>query len=266
MAKFMTQDNEDPSKVELITLDAKNIGQVRQFCGLSPKYAKAYTGKSHWLKKRIDEGMRYTLLRVRGINAGMIEYLPGEYVWRGVDARGYLFIHCFWVIGSNRKHGYGRQLLDACIADAMKNNFDGVAVMTSTNHWLPTRKIFIKNGFELVDTAPPSFELLVKRFNPAASFPRFIQHDINSVQIPSGLALFTSSQCPYFCVNEQIVRDVAEQLRMPVSINYIENSTQAQRSPCLYGTMGIFFNGQLISYQPVGTKELIKTIQSTPIK
>jgi GNAT superfamily N-acetyltransferase len=200
--------------------------------------------------------MRYVMLRVQRRNAGMIEYIPGGNAWRGVDATGYLFIHCFWVIGKNRGHGYGRQLLDACLEDAKGTN--GVAVVVSKAHWLPTLKIFLKNGFESVDHADPSFDLLVKRFDPDAPLPRFKQ---NASKIPSGLTLYHSDQCPYTQNVPDIVGRVGEQLNIPVNIIRVDSAKAAQESPCLYGTLAYFHNGELLTYHPTGTEKLLEMLK-----
>ena len=48
----------------------------------------------------------------------------------------------------------------------------GVAVVTSKSTWMVGKELFLKNGFELVDEAPPYFELLVKKYaNPSS--PKF---------------------------------------------------------------------------------------------
>jgi len=240
---------------QIITLTEADLGKVQMHCGISPTYRRGYEAKIEWLRRRLREGMRYTLLQVKGRNAGMIEYVPGEYAWRGVEAKGYLFIHCFWVVGRNRKYGYGRQLLQACLEDAKGTN--GVAVAVSKTHWLPTPKIFLKNGFELADQAPPSFDLLVKRFNPEAPPPRFKQ---NAQAIPPGLTLYHSDQCPYTQNVAAIVTQVSEQMKIPVNIVLVDSARTAQESPCRYGTLGYFFDGELLTYRPAGTKKLLELL------
>jgi hypothetical protein len=101
------------NEIKLITLGEPDLGKVQMLCGHSPTYRAGYDAKIKWLRKRLNEGMRYTLLTVKGRNAGMIEYTPGEYAWRGVEADGFMFIHCFWVVGRNRGHGYGGQAQDS---------------------------------------------------------------------------------------------------------------------------------------------------------
>src|SRR5512136_373080 len=107
------------TEVKLVTLNEENLGIVQMLCGHSPTYRSGYHAKEDWLRQRLKEGMRYTLLQVNGRNAGMMETIPAEYAWRGVEAPGYVFIHCFWVVGQNRKHGYGRQLLQDCLEHAL---------------------------------------------------------------------------------------------------------------------------------------------------
>src|SRR5512140_1266698 len=107
-----------PSDVRLVTLTEDNLGRVQMFCGHSPTYRQGYDAKVEWVRQCLKEGLQYTLLQVNGHNAGLIEAIPGENAWRGVEAPGYLFIHCFWVIGQKRKHGYEQRLLDAYLDHA----------------------------------------------------------------------------------------------------------------------------------------------------
>ncbi len=243
-------------EIQLVTLTEETLGNAHMFCGHSPTYRQGYKAKMDWARRRIQEGLRYTLLQVNGHNAGLIEYAPAEAAWRGVEAPGYLFIHCFWVVGRNRKHGYGRKLLEACLEDAKGSN--GVAVVVSKTHWLPTPKIFLKNGFELADQAPPSFDLLVKRLNPQAPLPRFKKVVADP---PPGLTLYHSDQCPYFQNVGAIAEQVGQQLKIPVNLVRIESAQAAQSSPCLYGTLGYFFEGEFLAYAPMGTKKLIELIE-----
>jgi len=244
------------SHVKLITLTESNLGKVQMLCGHSPTYRRGYHAKMEWTQARIREGMRYTLIQAQRGNAGMIEYVPAEFAWRGVDAKGYLFIHCLWIVGQNRGHGYGRQLLDACLEDAKGTN--GVAVMVSKAHWLPTPKLFLKNGFELADHADSSFDLLVRRFKPDAPLPRFKR---TRLQAPPGLTLYHSDQCPYYQNVAAIVERVGEQLNVPVNIIHVDSAKAAQKLPCVYGTLAYFFNGEFLTYHPTGTDKLLEMLK-----
>jgi GNAT superfamily N-acetyltransferase len=243
------------AEVKLVTLTEADLGRVQMLCGHSPSYRTGYEAKLKWMKGRLREGMRYTLLQVNGRNAGMVEAIPGEYAWRGVEAQGYLFIHCFWVVGRNRGHGYGRQLLQSCLEHARGMN--GVAVVSSKTHWLPTPRIFIKNGFELADELPP-FELLVNRLKPDAPLPRFTQGSPSPL---AGLTLYQSDQCPYMQNLPAVVQQVGARLGVPVTLVHVESAAQAQNSACPYGVLGIFYNGELIDYRPTGTKKLLEILE-----
>jgi GNAT superfamily N-acetyltransferase len=242
--------------VKIIALTESDLGKVQMFCGHSPTYRLGYDAKMEWMRARLQEEMRYTLLKVNGRNAGMMEVVPGEYAWRGVEAKGYLFIHCFWVIGQNRGHGYGRQLLQACLEDA--HGMNGVAVMVSKTHWLPTPKLFLKNGFELADQASPSFDLLVRRFNLEAPLPHFKQ---SAQKAPLGLTVYHSDQCPYTQNVPDIATQVGRQMNIPVNILRVDSARAAQESPCPYGTLAYYYNGELLTYHPTGTTKLLEMIE-----
>ena len=245
------------NETQILTLTESDLGKVQMFCGHSPTYRRGYQAKMEWMQARLREGMGYKLLRVKGRNAGMVEYTPGEFAWRGVEARGYLFIHCFWVIGRNRGHGYGRQLLQECLEDGRGTN--GVAVMVNKTHWLPTPKFFLKNGFELADQEPPSFDLLVRRFDPLAPLPHF-KRPLQTIL--SGLTLYHSDQCPYTQNVPDITSRVGERLNMPVHIIHVDTARAAQESPCANGTLAYFLDGTLLTYRPTGTDKLLELIQA----
>jgi GNAT superfamily N-acetyltransferase len=239
------------STVEIVQLDESNLDRVPMLCGHSPTYRGGYKAKQAWLQERLGDGMRYRLLQVNGYNAGMVEFIPGEHAWRGVEAPGYLFIHCFWVVGRNRGHGYGRLLLQGCIEEARGTN--GLVVMVSKAHWLPTPRLFIKNGFELADQADPSFDLLVMRNSPTLPLPSFTRV-MPTVQ--RGLTVYHSDQCPYTQNVPAIAVQVGSQLGIQVNIIRVQDSTAAREMPCPYGTLAYFFNGKLLTYHPAGSKKL----------
>lgn len=244
------------STEKLVTLTESTLGKVQMQCGHSPTYRRGYDAKIEWTRARIREGMRYMIMQVNGNNAGMMETIPAEYAWRGIEAPGYLFIHCFWVIGQNRRHGYGKKILSACLEDARGTN--GVAVMVSKAHWLPTPKIFLKNGFTLADQANPSFDLLVKQLNSEAPLPRFKRP---AATIQPGLTLYYSDQCPYYQNVPDIVKRVGEMIKVPVNIIHLEDARAAQAAPGFYGTLGYFFNGDFLTYHPTGTDKLLELIR-----
>ncbi len=161
--------------VEIIDTKTDNILEYG-VCGYKDIKKAGYPEKIEWLRERFPEGMRIkTLYSDKDGTQGMIEYIPGEYCWRPVEASGYMFIHCIFSGFKNiyKGKGYGSLLLDECLEDARKENMHGVAVVTRKGPFMAGKELFLKNGFEVVENAPPDFELLVKKFNERAPAPKF---------------------------------------------------------------------------------------------
>jgi hypothetical protein len=106
-----------------------------------------------WIRERFSEGLAIRILAVPDTRktVGYIEYIPGEYAWRAVDAEGCLFIHCIWVYPKQmRELGNASRLVRACIDDARQAGKPGVAVITSEGPFMAGKDLFLKSGFSLV--------------------------------------------------------------------------------------------------------------------
>ena len=156
-------------KLKIIDTNSQNIGTCA-FCGYKNPDNEGHKRKVAWLKDRYHEGLKFKVLRSeRDGDVGFIEYTPGEFTWKPVIAKDYMVIHCLMIIKKQFKgKGFGEELLNHCIDDAYKSNLSGVAVITSKGSFITSKDLFIKNGFEIADTAPPHYELLVKKFKNAA--------------------------------------------------------------------------------------------------
>ena len=155
------------NKYEIIDVRPSNVSETGFFCFMSKRKSEGFRRKLGWVRSRFDEGMRIKMLKLP--ERGFIEYLPGEYAWRAVDAKGFIFIHCLWVVGRSKGKGFGAMLLNECIRDAKRDGLAGVAMVTSEGTWLARKKPLLKLGFEAVAEAPPSFSLVVKKFRAAPS-------------------------------------------------------------------------------------------------
>jgi GNAT superfamily N-acetyltransferase len=248
----------------IVDLNNANIDDYGTFCLQSKKNTKGYVEKSEWTKQRFKEGLRLKLLLVnegakRGFRArGFIEYIPSEYSWRGIKADGFMVIHCVWVVGKSKGHGYGTKLLQECLDDAKGMN--GVVVMTSEKTWLPKKDLFIKNGFEKVDSMPPSFELYAKRFSDKARLPKFNPIPKNRLQKYSeGVTVFKSNQCPYADGYTNTVTEIAKQAGIPCQIRHLESCKEAQNGVDPYGTFCVMLDGKVLGYRHV-KKALLDSI------
>ena len=136
--------------MKIVDVDLDNI-QNYGVCFINNLKHAGYQAKVKWLEKRFEEGLKIKQLVITETDKveGYIEYVPGEFAWRAVDVKGYMFIHCIFVTHKQfRSKGYASALLDECIKDAKKAELNGVAVVTSEGSWMAGKALFLKNGFE----------------------------------------------------------------------------------------------------------------------
>ncbi len=241
--------------VKVIDTNADNILEYG-VCGYKSLKRPGFPEKVEWLKDRFSEGMRLkTLYSDEDGTQGMIEYIPGKHCWRPVEAGGNMFIHCLFV-GFKRAYkgkGYASLLVDECLKDAQRENMHGVAVVTRKSAFMVGKEIFVKNGFGVVDTAPPDFELLVKKFNESAPTPKFKRNwEERLSRYGKGLTIVRADQCPYTVKNVKEISETAEKTYgiTPNIIN-LKNYQEAQDSPCPFGTFCIVYNGKAIAHHPI---------------
>ena len=248
-------------EAEILTADAENIEKLGFFCYKSKPKTPGYKKKLSWLKQRFWEGMKIKILYEDGKSKAFIEYIPGEYAWRTVDAKNYLFIHCLWVVGRAKGKGYGSRLLHECIQDARAEGFDGVAMLTSSGNWLAGSDLLLKHGFEVVAQAPPSFELLTLGFRQAdpPTLPNNWDHRLQ--KFGDDLTVIYTDQCPYIDRLIQAVFNAGRKLGIDVRAIEFHDYEQVQRNaPSAYGVYSVIYRGDLISYHPIGGKDLVKRL------
>lgn len=246
------------------TIDASNVDRYGFFCYKSKPKTPGYHQKREWLENTLSEGLRLKVIYEGNRSAGFIEYAPGEYTWRAVQAAGYMVIHCMWVVGSGKGKGYGSRLLEQVISEARSLGMFGVVVVCSLSTWLVKKGFFLHNGFRVVDQAPPSFELLVKRFGQGAmpSFPQDWESRLR--RIPQGLVVYHSGQCPYLAMFVSSLANGASQMGIPVQTVELKTSWEARTlSPSAYGVFGVVYDGQLLSYRPIGGKTLRQMLEKS---
>ena len=246
------------NEIKLIDTNNDNILKYG-ICGYKNIKRAGFLEKIGWVKERFAEGLKIkTLHSAEDATQGMIEYIPGEYCWRPVEAIGYTFIHCIFS-GFKRYYknkGYGSLLLDECLKDAKKEKTYGVAVVTRKGSFMADSRIFLKYGFEVVDTAPPDFELLVKQFKKASPVPKFKSNWGERLKrYKNSLTIIRSDQCPYSVKNvNEICETAREKFRIKPNVINLNNCIEAQNSPCAFGTFCIVFNGKVIAEHPISNR------------
>ena len=237
-------------KIQVFEITQNNLHES-PICGLKNTEHEGRIRKTNWLKTYFKKGLNVkVLLTEKNIQTGYIEYLPGQYAWRGIEADGYMFIHCLWTYFKKyQKKGYGRLLINACIDDAKKAKTKGVAVVARKRPWLADSSIYLKNGFQVVDTTPPDYELLVKKFNKSAPNPKFKDNwDKKLKKYGKGLTIIRANQCPHTIRFADKIADMARKTyKLEPRIVELNTYRQAQNAPTPYTVFAVIYNGRLLA-------------------
>lgn len=242
--------------IQIINLTPENISDYG-VCGYKDvRKHKELRNKIAWFNEYYSKGLKIKVLfSEKGGYQGMLEYLPGKFAHRPVNADGYMFIHCIFVGFKNefKGKGYASALIDECINDAKIQKMLGVAVVTRKGAFMAHNEIFLKKGFKIVDKAQPDFELLTIKFEKASTSPSFkldILDNLNNYK--NGLTIIRSAQCPYTEKNVNAIIESAEKkFKLKPKLIDLKDSESAQKTPCAFGTFCIIYNGEIISYHPI---------------
>ena len=155
----------------------------------------------------------------------------------------FIYIYCLWACGPYKGKGYGRALMEDCIADARKNGKAGLCMLGAAKQkaWLSDQAFAKKFGFKTVDTAPGGYELLALSFD--GTLPRFAPN-AKSMKVESqALTIYYSAQCPYTWQSIEMVRRYCEENAVPVQILPVESLAQAKQLPCVFNNWAVFYKG-----------------------
>lgn len=252
----MTTTSEKTNNIQIIDLTPENIANYG-VCGYKDvNKHKELRNKIDWFEEYYPKGLRIkAVIANDGSYQGMLEYLPGEFAHRPVDAVNYMFIHCIFTGFKNefKGKGYASYLIGECISNAKMANMNGVAVVTRKGSFMAGDEIFLKNGFTVTDSAKPDFNLLALKFNETAENPTFKTEVLNDFgKYKNGLTIIRSPQCPYTEKNVNAIIQTAEaKFRLKTNLIDLKDAASAQQTPCAFGTFCILFNGKVISYHPI---------------
>ncbi len=249
------------SDFTIIDLTPENISEYG-VCGY--KDVNRHIGlrkKIDWFNEYYPKGLRIkAVISEKGGYQGMLEYIPGEYAHRPVDAHGYMFMH--YIIAGFKKEfkgkGYASSLIDECVRDAKNEGMNGVAVVTRKGSFMAKKDIFIKKGFLQVDKAKPDFELLVMKFNEDAPGPKFKNMERQLEKYKKDLYVIRSAQCPYTEKNvNAIITSAREEFGLYAKLTEFDDFNAVQDSPCAFGTFCIVYDGEIISHHPISNTRFI---------
>lgn len=248
---------------QIITLNEENIDTEHICCAISDKKCmEGYLKKKEWLKQQIAKG--YTFKKLNVNHKVFIEYCPSQIVWMPITAPNYMVINCFWVAGQYAGNGYGKRLLDECMKDSEDKS--GIVVLTSNKKkpYMADKKFFIKHGFEVCDTAPPYFELLVYKNDPDAAAPTFNQSSKENItRSNKGLTVYYSNRCLFteYYTNTKL-KELAGREGIPLEIIKIGNIEQARSIPSAFSIYSLFYKGRFITHEIINETKFNKILDA----
>ena len=248
--------------MEFIRITQDNLEQEHICCAISNNKDIQVMSKKAWLRERLDEGLVFLKCNVRG--KCFIEYIPAEYAWAPIEAKGYMFIDCLWVSGQFKGHGYSNLLLEECIKDSKEKDKKGLVILSSKKKmgFLSDLGYMKYKGFEIADAAGPYFELMYLPFDKKAAKPCF-KNTVNETKhddMPSGFTLYYTNQCPFTAKYVPILEEMAKARNIDFKTVHIQTKEEAQNAPTPFTTFSLFCNGEFLTHEILSEKKFEKIL------
>jgi Acetyltransferases len=249
-----------------VIVNEKNIDNEHICCAIGNDQAnksRAQT-KKEWLLREFANGLVFKKLDQRG--KVFIEYIPIENAWKPLIGSNYYVINCLWVSGQFKGQGYAKSLLNETIQEAKKNKKNGIAVVTSNKvkPFLTDKKFYLAQGFEVVDTAQPYFELLVYKINKTGANPSFTDSaKVNITSNKNGFTFIYSNQCVFMEEYVQTLNTIAKNENIESKIIKLHNCKEAQTQGSPFGTLGIYYKGNFLTHELMTEDKFKKLINET---
>lgn len=228
--------------MDFVNLTPENLANEHLCCIIrSKKPHQGVEAKRQWLSDRLAEGHVFRKLNEKA--TVFIEYAPLETAWVPIIGDNYYYLYCLWVSGICKGKGYGKALMEYCIADAKKNGKSGICMLGAKKQkgWLSDQAFAKKYGFKVADTTENGYELLALSFD--GTMPEFTPRAKRSRIENKELTIFYDMQCPFIPQYIERIGDYCETNHIPVSFNRVDSLRKAKDLPCVFNNWGIFYNG-----------------------
>ncbi len=246
---------------DFINLTAENLASEHLCCIIrSKKPHPGVEAKRQWLSERLQDGHVFRKLNAK--TTVFIEYAPLETAWVPITGENYFYIYCLWVSGDCKGKGYGKMLMEYCLADAKEKGKSGVCMLGAKKQksWLSDQSFAKKYGFEVVDATDNGYELLALSFD--GTTPSFAQ-SVKDKEIESKeLTIYYDRQCPYIYQNIETIKQYCEVNDIPISCIQVDTLQQAKELPCVFNNWGVFCNGTFKTVNLIDIAYLKRILQS----
>lgn len=246
--------------MEFVKLTSENLEKEHICCAIASNKDCQVISKKLWLKERLEEGLVFLKCNVR--DKCFIEYIPAEYAWVPIEAKGYMYIDCLWVSGQFKGHGYSNLLLDECIKDSKEKGKKGLVILSSKKKrgFLSDYKYLIYKGFKVADTTDPYFELMYLPFEENISKPQFKSQVKEKNVSKNGFTLYYTSQCPFTAKYVPLIETIAKNKGIEIDIIHIDTSEKAQNASSPFTTFSLFFKGEFVTHEILSEKKFEKLL------
>lgn len=227
---------------DFVNLTTENLTDEHLCCIIrSKKTHPGIEAKRQWLSDRLTEGHVFRKLNAKA--TVFIEYAPLETAWVPIIGDNYYYVYCLWVLGNYKGKGYGRSLIEYCLADAKKKDKSGICMLGAQKQksWFSDQSFAKSFGFEVVDTTDNGYELLALSLD--GTTPQFAQN-AKSLKIENKeLTIYYDMQCPYVYQSIEITKEYCETNNVPVSLIQVDTLQKAKELPCVFNNWGVFYKG-----------------------
>ena len=245
---------------EFINFTKENLYDEHLCCIIrSRKPHKGIDAKRQWLLDRLDEGHVFRKLDEKA--TVFIEYAPLETAWVPIIGDNYYYVYCLWVTGPHKGKGYGKMLMEYCMADAREKGKSGICMLGAKKQkaWLSDQSFAKRFGFEAVDATEDGYELLALSFD--GTVPEFARNVKKPAIESEELTVYYDMQCPYVSQSIERIRQYCEENDVPVSLIQVDTLQKAKELPCVFNNWGVFYKGRFQTVNlldAAGLKRILK--------
>lgn len=243
-----------------IQVTKENIDKEHICCAIANNNDIQVMSKKAWMKERFDDGLVFLKSEERG--KCFIEYIPAENAWNPIVADGYMYIDCLWVAGSFKGHGYGADLLSACIEDSKSKGKKGLCILASAKKkpFLADPKFLKYKGFTVCDEADNGIQLWYLPFEENEALPRFKECAKHPHTNEKGYVLYYTGQCPFNAKYVPVVEKTAKENGVQFRSIHLQSKEEAQNAPTPITTYALFYDGEYLTNEQMNDKRFLKLL------
>ena len=245
---------------DYVNLTEENLASEPLCCIIRKKPHPGVEAKRQWLAERLREG--HVFRKHSGQGCVFIEYAPLETAWTPVEGDNWLYLYCLWVDGAGKGHGYGRELMEYCLADAECRGRSGVCMLGAKKQkaWLSDQAFAEKFGFVPVDETDDGYLLLARAFDGTA--PRFASGAKAQRIDRQELTVYYDVQCPFIPQRVAQLEAYCSGQGIPAAFIRVETLQQAKALPCVFNNWAVFYQGRLQTVNQLDVRGLERLLRN----